>query len=296
MADNNLIFTITYFPDPTSGRPVALGQVFIGIPGLDPEDIGNRVTVNLKEEDGTLVPIPPESQPLQTSAGGVILHNGSPVQVLIDEDYSIKVLDNLGGQIYFLSDVDAAPIIEATDVTYSLTACPLITETNVQDALNELCNAVNTGIEATDVTYSTTGCPVITETNVQGALTELCNALNDFSSFPLGTNMLFNQALAPTGWTIDTSVDDKVVMFSDGSPISAGDWTISGLAVGSHALSDSELSHTHPTFLTTSSGGMNIEGLMTGAIVSGATGHDHPLTADGDWRPAYQEIIAATKD
>jgi hypothetical protein len=156
---NTLLNPITYFNDPTTNRPVALGSIFIGIPGLDPFIESNRVTVNVKEEDGTLVPIPPESQPLSTSAGGNVEFNGSPVQVIIDGDFSIKVLNNLDGQVYFQSSVQTP--IEATDVDYTTTSCGIITATNVQDALTELCdasdvNATNISTNVTDISTNTT--------------------------------------------------------------------------------------------------------------------------------------------
>lgn len=175
MADNNLLNPITYFNDPTAGRPVALGEVFIGLPGLDPEIEANRVTVNLKEEDGTLVPIAPASQPLTLSAGGNVLFNGSPVQVLIDGDYSIKVLDSLGSQVYFQSNVDVSPVVNASGTTYTLTACSVITQENVQDALTELCNAVATNISnistnTTNISNNTTSISSISNnvTSIKG--------------------------------------------------------------------------------------------------------------------------------
>ena len=84
-----------YFSDPTVGRPVAAGSIYIGDPDTDPEILANQITVNALQEDGTTVPI---SQPILTSAGGQPLYNGSPVTLLVSETYSLKVLDSFGVQ------------------------------------------------------------------------------------------------------------------------------------------------------------------------------------------------------
>ena len=102
-----------YFPDPTKGRPVFNGSVFIGEPDTDPEIEVNRKEVTLVQEDGTEVPILPAGQPLLTGAGGVVLFEGSPVIILVVGDYSIKVLNNQGSQVYFAASVSTE--LEPTD-------------------------------------------------------------------------------------------------------------------------------------------------------------------------------------
>ena len=106
MARARVILAAEYFPLPTEGRPVAQGEVFVGIPDTDPEIEANRKEVTLIQEDGTEVPILPAGQPLMTGAGGVILYNGSPVQVFTEDAYSIKVLDDLGQQVYYFNEVE----------------------------------------------------------------------------------------------------------------------------------------------------------------------------------------------
>lgn len=83
---------LQYYYDPLVGKPVALGSVFIGEPGLDPTVEANRKTVSLIEEDGTVVPILAASQPLSTNAGGGITVNGSSARVFVEGNYSLKVL------------------------------------------------------------------------------------------------------------------------------------------------------------------------------------------------------------
>ena len=110
MANNIVRLPIDYFPDPTKGRPVFNGSVYIGNPDTDPEVLGNRKPVTLRQEDGTDVPVTGAGQPLVTGNGGVILYNGSPVQVLTNGNYSIKVLNAQGSQVYYVENaLDGAP-------------------------------------------------------------------------------------------------------------------------------------------------------------------------------------------
>ena len=88
---------IEYFPDPTQGRPVFLGSIFVGQPNTDPEILTNQKQVTLRQESGIEVQV---AQPVLTSAGGVPVYNGSPVQILVDGDYSLKVLNKAGAQVY----------------------------------------------------------------------------------------------------------------------------------------------------------------------------------------------------
>ena len=97
---------ILYINDPLKGRPLFNGQIFVGIPDLDPED-GNGNPINSKqlnvvEEDGTIVPV---SQPFVISAGGNPVYNGKPVRLDVDGNYSIKILNKLGAQTYYIENV-----------------------------------------------------------------------------------------------------------------------------------------------------------------------------------------------
>ena len=87
-----------YYPDPTKGRPVFNGSIFIGEPDTDPEIAANQKQVTAFQEDGGQVPV---AQPVRTGAGGVPSINGSPVQLVVDGEYSIKVLNSVGSQVYY---------------------------------------------------------------------------------------------------------------------------------------------------------------------------------------------------
>lgn len=92
---------LDYFPDPNKGRPIFNGQIFVGEPDLDPQILANRKDIVARQEDGTEIPISPAEQPVRTSAGGVPTYNGATVQILVEGNYSIKVLDKGGAQEYF---------------------------------------------------------------------------------------------------------------------------------------------------------------------------------------------------
>ena len=94
--------SITYFPDPARGRPVFNGSVFVGIPDLDPEIEANRIPVTLRLEDGSTVPVGTSEQPLLTGPGGVILYEGSYAVLVADQDFSLKVLNSVGTQVYYI--------------------------------------------------------------------------------------------------------------------------------------------------------------------------------------------------
>lgn len=99
MADlNEVRLPYDYYPDPTRGRPVFNGQIFVGKADTDPQVASNRIQVLAVQETGSTVPI---AQPIRTGAGGVPILNGSPVQLQVDGEYSMKVLDDKGAQVYY---------------------------------------------------------------------------------------------------------------------------------------------------------------------------------------------------
>jgi hypothetical protein len=99
---NNVALPFQYYPDPTRGRPVFNGSIYVGAPDTDPQIIGNQVQVKAFQEDGGSVSI---AQPIQTGAGGVPMLNGSPVQLQVDGEYSLKVLNSSGAQVYYAASV-----------------------------------------------------------------------------------------------------------------------------------------------------------------------------------------------
>jgi len=104
-------FPILYIPDPTKGRPLFNGQIFVGIPDLDPEVVINQKQLNVIQEDGTVVPV---DQPFFLSSGGVPIYQNQTVRLDVAGNYSLKILDNLGAQKYLIENVfEGEPVTQA---------------------------------------------------------------------------------------------------------------------------------------------------------------------------------------
>ena len=87
-----------YYPFFDKGQPIAGGQLYVGLSGFDPEPIGNQIAVQAVQQDGSTVSI---AQPITLSAGGVPSLNGANVVLIADGDFSMKVLDKIGGLAYY---------------------------------------------------------------------------------------------------------------------------------------------------------------------------------------------------
>lgn len=78
------------------------GFIYVGEPDTDPQIATNQLVVTAVQENGISVPI---AQPIRTGAGGVPILNGSPVQLQVSGEYSIKVLDSQGVQVYYAASL-----------------------------------------------------------------------------------------------------------------------------------------------------------------------------------------------
>lgn len=139
-------------------------------------------------------------------------------------------------------------------------------------------------------------------------------ATADGGSFPLGTLMLFQQTAAPTGWTKQTTHDNKALRVVSGNTSSGGSvnfttafasQAVSG-TVGSTTLITSQIpSHDH---LISYSGGNDVGGnpAFVGSDsstpnYSGATGggssHNHTFTGTAiNLAVSYVDLIIASKN
>ena len=101
----------TYISDPTRGRPVFNGRVFLGNPDTDPTQPENQIPVSVVNENGTLTQVP---QPIRTGPGGVATFQGNPVQLDVDlVQHSMTIQDANGRQVYYsprISIVGAANV------------------------------------------------------------------------------------------------------------------------------------------------------------------------------------------
>lgn len=88
-----------YAPNPSRGRPISLGTIYIGEPDTDPTVVGNQKTIYVLEEDSSITQV---AQPLTMGAGGVPLYNGDPVTIMTNGDYSLAILNSSGSQVYYV--------------------------------------------------------------------------------------------------------------------------------------------------------------------------------------------------
>ncbi|MCP3680548.1 MAG: hypothetical protein GY782_09985 [Gammaproteobacteria bacterium] len=102
MSLNIVDIPYSYFPSFNTGKPLFNASIYVGFVGKDSQIPENQKKVTVRQEDGTEIEV---AQPVKTSSGGVPSYNGSPVTVLVDGSYSIKVLNSKGEQVYYSPDV-----------------------------------------------------------------------------------------------------------------------------------------------------------------------------------------------
>jgi hypothetical protein len=143
------------------------------------------------------------------------------------------------------------------------------------------------------------------------------SATTTISSIPSGSKMLFVQDTVPTGWTLDTTVVDKVIRVVDDAVdggVTGGSWTISGISGAGHQLTVAEMpSHDHEliyTTITPGAGNFQLQRLRNSAgypgnsdqnsnpvvDTGGDDAHSHVVSSDGTWRPSYINAIICIKD
>ena len=121
-----------------------------------------------------------------------------------------------------------------------------------------------------------------------------------------GVRQIFDQDAAPTGWTRDAVINDKVIRIVSGARADGGTWTVGGITVDSHVLTITEIPpHAHNyNRLTLNRADIGGGALMRGppdpatatTSVGGGAGHVHGLTSDGTWRPLHRDMILCEKD
>lgn len=161
--------------------------------------------------------------------------------------------------------------------------------------------------------YNTTTGTIQRDTG--SAWEDITSILN---TIPAGTLMPFPQATAPTGWTLDTTHNDKMLRVVSGSGGgTAGSWTTT-LDTQNHyhffsekTISGSSLSHSYTTILTdvsvpndpivgyTSSGANYITHYAGQSYThnhSNLANYGHANTWNSAWRPKYLDVIVCSKD
>lgn len=123
-----------------------------------------------------------------------------------------------------------------------------------------------------------------------------------------GTPMLFYATIAPSGWVLNSGLNDRLIrVVSSSGGVVGGSWTISGLSVLGHPLTVDEMPpHTHNyTFTYVDVAGTNalqagnnyntfFEQRTSTVTGNGAT-HTHGISHNGAWRPAYADFILCNR-
>lgn len=98
LALNPVKFAPDYIPEATRSRALSSASIYVGNPNTDPTVLVNQKELSVVQENGSVVAV---TQPINTNAGGIPIYNGSPVQLVVDGDYSMTVLDSYGDQVYY---------------------------------------------------------------------------------------------------------------------------------------------------------------------------------------------------
>jgi len=128
------------------------------------------------------------------------------------------------------------------------------------------------------------------------------------SGFPAGTSMLFAQAASPTGWTKQTTHNDKALRVVSGMGGGSGGTSAFSTVFGRTATDGSSLSiaqlasHTHP--ISTRNNAAGISGSASSAQTIGtaystntsSTGSGSTHSHGMDLRVQYVDVIIAIKD
>lgn len=92
----------SYVANPSRSQAVGLAKMYFGLPDLDPSVEANQVQVYVVQPCGCAEPYLAISQPIRTSAGGVPVYNGTPVQLALDVDvYSLSIKSSSDAHIYY---------------------------------------------------------------------------------------------------------------------------------------------------------------------------------------------------
>jgi hypothetical protein len=171
-----------------------------------------------------------------------------------------------------------------------------------------------------------TGTFTITSPNSNSDRTlNLPDASGTVDAFPTGTKMLFQQTAAPTGWTKDTSHDNKALRVVSGTASTGGSvafttafasQAVSG-SIGNTTLTTAQMpSHAHNRGVTTNSGSPANPGAFWGVNVfytnsgsgftsdsagtspeGGGGSHNHSFTGTAiNLAVSYVDLIIATKN
>lgn len=200
----------------------------------------------------------------------------------------------------------------------TLNGVAIVTTTGTQTLTNKTLTSptINTPSISSPNISGTPFAPTATAgtNNGQIATTEFVTSAIAASPLPAGTRLLFQQTSAPTGWTKDTTHNDKALRVVSGAAGSGGtvgftsafaSQAVSG-TVGSTTLATSQIpSHTHSTVLRPTGGSISASSIKGGTASFGATdggtggggSHNHGFTGTAiNLAVQYVDVIIATKN
>lgn len=148
-------------------------------------------------------------------------------------------------------------------------------------------NAVNSLIDYLTGLLGADG-QVATALSTLGAPTK--SYVDNTSPVPAGSKTVWTQSAAPTGWTQDTSINDRVIRIVSGSGGgTGGNWTLSGMSIGSYTLTTADIpAHSHSG--TTGSAGSHTHSASTGT----AGNHNHAISRAYDNSSAGGYVSASS--
>ncbi len=134
---NTIKMVQLYVPDPSKFGTLSFGNMYFGTIGSDPK--GNplaRIQVKVKV-DHLWIDIP---QPVELSAGGVPLYDGSPATIGVDyTEYAIAIDDSEGSTIYYEGNVesDRRQVASQSTVTAGTNNEDVLTSLNIGYRLSD---------------------------------------------------------------------------------------------------------------------------------------------------------------
>ena len=175
------------------------------------------------------------------------------------------------------------------------------------------CEVIKVGTTAVIANLTNVACAIAYDTTLNVFKYNSGVAwVNIGGAIPCGTNMIFYQDAAPTGWTIKDVLDDKLVYVTSGDEVggtacTSGTWIVSCMSgADNHQLTIPEIaSHRHSYSYVYNQGQTDVGRYTTyydvASYDTGTTGGDesHAHTAvahDAQWRPASTTCIICEKD
>jgi len=233
--------------------------------------------------------------------------------------------DSINSEHYVDGSIDTAHIADDAVTQAKMADNAIGTSQLANNAVYTAAIQDNAVVEAKIANNAVTNAKIsgMAASKLTGALPAIDgSALTGLAAFPSGTKMLFAQSAAPTGWTHDTSFNNRALrLVSDSSGGSTGGsntWSsvlnssvaTSGGSVANHTLTTSQIpSHNHSVsvpFTNGQGGNMNAtfgarndQGStnVTSGSTGGGQGHNHGFTNPSfnlDLR--YLNVIVATKN